>query len=88
MEKMGSNIKAIKIQILFFGHLSESIGQKSIEVVSKEGTNIGQLLERFQLSGFLETGSKISINDEFCEDLSVILTDSSEVALLPPFSGG
>jgi molybdopterin converting factor small subunit len=54
----------------------------------EKGTTINQLIKRFQLSDFIKTGSKISVNDIFCEDLDVIILDSSEVAILPPFSGG
>ena len=88
MEGIDDNIKSIKIKILFFGYISESFGLRSIDAVLEKGTTINQLIKRFQLSDFIKTGSKISVNDIFCEDLDVIILDSSEVAILPPFSGG
>jgi molybdopterin converting factor small subunit len=88
MEDIDDNIKSIKIKILFFGYISESFGLRSIDAVLEKGTTINQLIKRFQLSDFLKSGSKISVNDIFCEDLDVIILDSSEVAILPPFSGG
>jgi|TARA_B110000967_G_scaffold76841_1_gene79414 molybdopterin converting factor small subunit len=88
MGDTNDNIKSIKIKILFFGYISESFGLRSIDAVLEKGTTINQLIKRFQLSDFIKTGSKISVNDIFCEDLDVIILDSSEVAILPPFSGG
>ena len=88
MEDIDDSIKSIKIKVLFFGYISESFGLRSIDVVLEKGTTVNQLIKRFQLSDFLRSGSKISVNDIFCEDLDVIILDSSEVAILPPFSGG
>ena len=88
MEGIDDNIKSIKIKILFFGYISESFGLRSIDVVLEKGTTVNQLIKRFQLSDFLKSGSNISVNDIFCEDLDAIIHDSSEVAILPPFSGG
>ncbi len=88
MEDTDAIIKSIKIKMLFFGYISESFGVRSIDTVLQKGTTINQLIKRFQLSDFLKSGSKISVNDIFCEDFNVIILDSSEVAILPPFSGG
>ncbi len=88
MEAANHSTKSIKIDILFFGQISETIGQRRIEVILKEGTNLEQLIKRFQLMEFINSGVKISIDDLFCDDFNTVLQDSSVVALLPPFSGG
>jgi len=88
MDDLGSDIKAVKIKLLFFGSLAESMGQREIEVVLSKGTTISQLLDRFQLSDIVNNGVKVAINGEIIQNHDEIIADSSEVAFLPPFSGG
>lgn len=88
MDDLGSDIKAVKIKLLFFGSLAESMGQREIEVVLIKGTTISQLLDRFQLSNIVNNGVKVAINGEIIQNHDEIIADSSEVAFLPPFSGG
>jgi molybdopterin converting factor small subunit len=88
MDNSGSDIKAVKIKLLFFGPLAESMGQREIEVVLSKGTIISQLLDRFQLSDIVNNGVKVAINGEIIQNHDEIIADSSEVAFLPPFSGG
>jgi molybdopterin converting factor small subunit len=49
---------------------------------------VGQLAERFDLTQMLSKGLLIAINGEIGADLETILEDSSEIAFLPPVSGG
>ena len=88
MDDLSSDIKAVKIKLLFFGSLAESMGQREIEVVLSKGTTISQLLDRFQLSDIVNNGVKVAINGEIIRNHGDIIADSSEVAFLPPFSGG
>lgn len=88
MDNSSSDIKVVKIKLLFFGSLAESMGQREIEVVLSKGTIISQLLERFQLSEIVNNGVKVAINGEIIQNHDEIIADSSEVAFLPPFSGG
>ena len=88
MDNSDSEIKAVKIKLLFFGSLAESMGQREIEVVLTKGTVISQLLDRFQLSDIVNNGVKVAINGEIIQNHDEIIVDSSEVAFLPPFSGG
>jgi molybdopterin converting factor small subunit len=88
MDNSGSDINAVKIKLLFFGSLAESMGQREIEVVLSKGTIISQLLDRFQLSDIVNNGVKVAINGEIIQNHDEIIVDSSEVAFLPPFSGG
>lgn len=88
MDNSSSDIKVVKIKLLFFGSLAESMGQREIEVVLSKGTIISQLLDRFQLSDIVNNGVKVAINGEIIQNHDEIIADSSEVAFLPPFSGG
>ena len=64
------------------------MGQREIEVALNKGTSIMQLLKRFQLSDIVNNGTKIAINSEIIDNFDFILMDYSEIAFLPPFSGG
>ncbi|MDG1542811.1 MAG: MoaD/ThiS family protein [Candidatus Thalassarchaeaceae archaeon] len=88
MEKISPNQGAIKVKALFFGPLAEMIGHKVIELSLLSGTTVSQLAERFDLTSMLSKGLLIAINGEIGADFETILEDSSEIAFLPPVSGG
>ena len=52
------------------------------------GTTVNQLISRFHLSDQIISGIKIAIDGKIIEDLETQLNDLSEIALMPPFSGG
>jgi len=80
--------RAIKVKMVFFGPLMEQIGSREIEVSVEEGLTVLGLADRFELSGMLSSGLRIAIDGVISTDLSKELRDSSEVAFLPPVSGG
>ncbi|MEC7706608.1 MAG: MoaD/ThiS family protein [Candidatus Thermoplasmatota archaeon] len=80
--------KAVKVRMLFFGPLAESMGQREVEVALELGTTAEQLIERFDLSKHLESGLRVAIDGQIGASLDTVLADTSEVALLPPVSGG
>ena len=79
---------AIKVKLLFFGPLAEIIGHKMIELSLLDGTTVKQLVERFDLTSMLSKGLLIAVNGEIGADLDSLLSDSYEIAFLPPVSGG
>ena len=88
MTEIFPNQGAIKVKALFFGPLAETIGHKVIELSLFSGTTVSQLAERFDLTTMLSKGLVVAINGEMGADLETILEDSSEIAFLPPVSGG
>ena len=56
--------------------------------IRDRGTSASQLAERFELSDLLDTGLRVAIDGEIDADMHKPLPDSSEVAFLPPVSGG
>ncbi|MEE3315798.1 MAG: MoaD/ThiS family protein [Candidatus Thermoplasmatota archaeon] len=80
--------KAVKVRMLLFGPLAESMGQREIDVALELGTTALQLIERFDLAGHLNSGLRVAIDGQIGASLDTPLADSSEVALLPPVSGG
>ena len=80
--------RAGKVRMLFFGRLAERLGEREIEVALELGTTAEQLIERFELSDFLDSGLRVAIDGQIGASLQAPLADSSEVAFLPPVSGG
>ena len=79
---------AIKVKMLFFGPLAESMGQREIEVALLQGSSARDLIDRFRLTPMLDSGLRVAIDGEVGADLDEILSDASEIAFLPPVSGG
>ena len=80
--------RAIKVRILLFGPLAETVGEREIGVSLDEGTTALQLIERFQLSAMLASGLRVAIDGTVISNLDTLLPDAAEIALLPPVSGG
>ncbi|MEE2629595.1 MAG: MoaD/ThiS family protein [Candidatus Thermoplasmatota archaeon] len=80
--------RAVKVRMLFFGPLAEKIGSREIEVPLDEGTTLMELAEKFHLSKLIGSGLRIAIDGEITEKMDQPLSDSTEVAFLPPVSGG
>ena len=74
--------------MLFFGPLAESMGQREIEVALLQGSSARDLIDRFRLNPMLESGLRVAINGMIGADLDASLPDDSEIAFLPPVSGG
>ena len=79
---------AIKVKMLFFGPLAESMGQREIEVALVQGSSARDLIDRFRLTPMLDSGLRVAIDGVVGSDLDEILSDASEIAFLPPVSGG
>ena len=81
----------MKIHLLLFGSLRESVGESRLEVDLPDGSTVADL--RTWLAGRSELVDKLgerlaaSINMEVA-DLSDVLEDGDEVAFLPPVAGG
>ncbi len=79
---------AIKVKMLFFGPLAESMGQREIEVALLQGSSARDLIDRFRLTPMLDSGLRVAIDGIVGADLDESLSDTSEIAFLPPVSGG
>ena len=79
---------AIKVKMLFFGPLAESMGEREIEVVALHGSTAMDLIDRFRLTTMLDSGLRVAIDGVVGADLDTKLSDASEIAFLPPVSGG
>ena len=81
----------MKIQLLLFGSLRESVGQSRLEVELADGATVairrGWLAERSEIVEKLGGRLAASINMEVA-DPDDVLEDGDEVAILPPVAGG
>ncbi len=85
---MAGTDRAVKVRMLFFGPLAERLGEREIEVALEQGTTAEQLIDRFEISEYFDSGLRVAIDGQIGAPLDTPLADSSEVAFLPPVSGG
>lgn len=81
------NGNSMKIKILLFGQLAETVGSKEFEIEGCADTTslIAALHQRFPAMAHAKY--VIAVNQEMITG-NTSLSNSSIVALLPPFSGG
>lgn len=77
----------MKMKILLFGQLAETVGSKELEVEGRVDTAslIAELHQQFP--ALAQSKYVIAVNQEMIAG-NTILSENSIVALLPPFSGG
>ena len=78
---------AVKFTVRLFGPLAEKFGTNTLEFPLIKGATIQELAERMQIGEMLDKGMKVAPNGEFCSP-DVEIPDASEIAFLPPVSGG
>jgi molybdopterin converting factor small subunit len=88
MEKQEHIEGAIKVRLLFFGPLAEKLNQRIIDLSLLHGTTINQIIERFELKSMISDGLVVALDGDIGVDLETQVHDSSEIAFLPPVSGG
>ena len=88
MEKQESIEGSIKVRLLFFGPLAEKLNQRTIDLSLLHGTTINQIIERFELKSMISDGLVVALDGDIGVDLETQVHDSSEIAFLPPVSGG
>ena len=79
---------AIKVRLLFFGPLAEKLNQRSVDLSLLYGTTINQIIDRFDLKSMISDGLVVALDGDIGIDFDTEVHDSSEIAFLPPVSGG
>jgi molybdopterin converting factor subunit 1 len=78
----------MRVRVLYFGVLKESLGREGELVELAEGSSVADLMERYEEKGADWMRSiAVAVNREYARREDV-LRDGDEVALLPPVSGG
>ena len=82
---------AVRLRIVAFATVAELLGERETIVDRPEGTRLGELLDSLEhsVSGFDAVRDRlaVAVNGRLA-DADVVLTEDSEIALLPPVSGG
>lgn len=76
----------VSVSVVAFGPLKDEIAQNQIVILDNNST-IEHLIRILKIEKWLDQGLTVALNGNRCE-LSSILEDGDEVALLPPVSGG
>ncbi|MCH1592322.1 MAG: MoaD/ThiS family protein [Candidatus Thalassarchaeaceae archaeon] len=79
---------AIVVSVLFFGPLAESLGEREAEIALDSKTTVRGLIKRLGLDELVSKGLRVALDGKISSDFDIQLSDSSEVAFLPPVSGG
>ena len=79
---------AIKVRLLFFGPLAEKLNQRSVDLYLLYGSTINKIIDRFDLKSMISDGLVVALDGDIGIDFDTEVHDSSEIAFLPPVSGG
>ena len=74
--------------MLLFEELRERFGNGSIELTLPSGSSSLDIARRFELDDSLDAGVRVAVDGIIGAPLDAELSDGSEVAFLPPSSGG
>lgn len=80
--------RAIIVKVLFFGPLAESLGEREVDIPLYVDTKLADLISRLNLEKYISKGLRVAVDGTISSDFEIILEDHSEVAFLPPVSGG
>ena len=80
--------RAIIVKVLFFGPLAESLGEREVDIPLYVDTKLADLISRLNLETYISKGLRVAVDGTISSDFEIILEDHSEVAFLPPVSGG
>tara|TARA_Y100000768_G_scaffold376939_1_gene349583 strand:- start:18 stop:287 length:270 start_codon:yes stop_codon:yes gene_type:complete len=80
--------RAIIVRVLFFGPLAESLGEREVDIPLSANTKLADLISRLNLEKYTSKGLRVAVDGTISSDFEIILEDHTEVAFLPPVSGG
>ena len=76
------------MRVRFFGPLAESLGEREVDIPLSADTKLADLISRLNLEEYTSKGLRVAVDGSISSDFDIILEDYSEVAFLPPVSGG
>ncbi|MFA6013955.1 MAG: MoaD/ThiS family protein [Gallionellaceae bacterium] len=78
------------ISVLFFGPVAERIGKSALQVEFHHTMSLQNLRDKLaaQYPQAFEIVCFAAVNGEHARDMTIALTDGSEVAFMAKFSGG
>jgi molybdopterin synthase sulfur carrier subunit len=78
------------IKVLFFGPVAERVGANEVQVAFTAGMHLRDVREQLQARypAAFEIVCFVAVNGEHALDMSLPLSDGSEVVFMSKFSGG
>jgi len=73
-----------QVTILFFGSMADKTGQKYMKI--KAGLSLNEVIQQVACADIQSL--LVAVNQEQINDMSLLVKDGDEVAIMPPFSGG
>jgi len=77
----------MRIKILLFGQLKERLGADFIEIEGAEDSDLLMVKLKSEFPILSDISFRVAVDKNLVSE-KVVLSEKSEVALLPPFSGG
>ncbi len=77
----------MKVKVLLFGQLKETLNAEFIEIDGVDNSDILMTKLKSEHPKLTAISFRIAVDKNLVSE-KVVLNDTSEVALLPPFSGG
>lgn len=77
----------MRIKILLFGQLKERLGADFIEIEGAVDSDLLMVKLKNEFSVLSDISFRVAVDKNLVSE-KVVLSEKSEVALLPPFSGG
>jgi len=74
------------IKVLFFGSIAAKLGKRECVLHTGEPMSVADVIGLVGCCDFKPL--LVAVNQEQVNDMSMVVCDGDEVALMPPFSGG
>ncbi|MDX8389694.1 MAG: MoaD/ThiS family protein [Mariprofundaceae bacterium] len=76
----------MSVRVLFFGIIAEKVKQHEIYLPSAAGLSIKEVVTLVKCDQYKPL--IFAVNQQQENDLSLLIKDGDEIAIMPPFSGG
>ena len=84
---MASEDSTIAVAVIAFGQVGEQLGCRHHERTVRNGLTVRDLVVDLGLEEWISFGLSVALNGDRCS-MDTPLVEGSEIALLPPVSGG
>lgn len=84
---MASEDSTIAVAVIAFGQVGEQLGGRHHERTVRNGLTVRDLVVDLGLEEWISFGLSVALNGDRCS-MDTPLVEGSEIALLPPVSGG
>ncbi len=76
----------MSVQVVFFGSIADKLEKRNCLLPASEGMAVADVVDSVGCGDFHPL--LVAVNQEQINDMSLLVKDGDEVAIMPPFSGG